>query len=282
MSCWRTAPRAPNCSSYFLDVYLGLGDKPADWTGPSWPDLRFGHLWFIQNLLAYTVLYVVCSRAGRLLQRLRRGGRVHVACPAPRHRALLGLTAVIAAATFLVRLRYPLDEWVPVLDFPQVEPARVPQYAAFFVLGVLAYRYDWLEEFDARVGWVWLGGGLTGVTVLFVVGADANCFGPGGFNGPALAWAAYDSALCVSLCLGLLTVFREVVTRSSRLSAELAADSYGVYILHVPLVVAVQYYLTGRGLSPAGAWVTTGAFASSAAFLLAAGLRRLPGVRQEM
>ncbi|MFE6764536.1 acyltransferase family protein [Streptomyces sp. NPDC057689] len=207
------------------------------------------HLWFIQNLLAYTVLYLVSSRAGRLAQCLRRYGRVQVARPAPRHRALLGLTAVIAAATFLVRLRYPLDEWVPVLDFLQVEPARVPQYAAFFVLGVLAYRYDWLEEFDARVGCVWLSGGLAGVTVLFVIGADADCFGPGGFSGPALVWAAYDSALCVSLCLGLLTVFRETVTRSSRLSAELAADSYGVYILHVPLVVAVQYCLTDRGSS---------------------------------
>ncbi|MGW1185701.1 acyltransferase family protein [Streptomyces drozdowiczii] len=165
------------------------------------------------------------------------------------------------------------------LDFLQVETARVPQYAAFFVLGVLAYRYDWLEEFDARVGWVWLGGGLGGVTVLFVIGADADCFGPGGFNGPAPVWAAYDSALCVSLCLGRLTVFRETVTRSSRLSAELAADSYGVYILHVPLVVAVQYCLTDRGLFPAAAWVTTSVFALSVAFLPAAALRRLPGFR---
>ncbi|WP_405756567.1 acyltransferase family protein [Streptomyces sp. NBC_01420] len=113
-----------------------------------------------------------------------------------------------------------------------------------------------------------------------MIGADADCFGPGGFNGPALAWAAYDSALCVSLCLGLLTLFREAVTRSSRLSAELAADSYGVYILHVPLVVAMQYCLTDRGLFPAAAWVTTSVFALSAAFLLAAALRRLPGFRR--
>ena len=266
--------------SYFLGVYLGLGDKPADWTGPSWPDLQFGHLWFVQNLLVYTVLYVVCSWMVRLVQRPRRGGRVQVARRPPGHGALLGLTVVITAATFLVRVWYPLDAWVAVLDFLQVEPARVPQYAAFFVLGVLACRYDWLEECDARVGWVWLGGGLAGVTVLFVVGADAGCFGPGGFNGPALAWAAYDSALCVSLCLGLLTVFREAVTRSSRLSAELAANSYGVYVLHVPLVVVVQYCLTGRGFSPAGAWVTTSVCTLSAAFLLAAGVRRLPGCRR--
>lgn len=41
---------------YCTDVYLGLGDKPANWSGPSWPDLQFGHLWFIQHLLAYRFL----------------------------------------------------------------------------------------------------------------------------------------------------------------------------------------------------------------------------------
>ncbi|MGH1554805.1 acyltransferase family protein [Streptomyces sp. L7] len=108
---------------YYADVYLGLGDKPADWTGPSWPDLQFGHLWFIQNLLAYSVLYMLCHKAGRLLRRPGSGRREGTERPVPRHGALLWLTAAVAVATFLVRLRYPLDEWVPVLDFLQVEPA---------------------------------------------------------------------------------------------------------------------------------------------------------------
>ncbi|MBL1115139.1 acyltransferase [Streptomyces sp. 110] len=265
---------------YFWDVYLGLAEKPAGWTGPSWPDLQFGHLWFIQNLLAYTVLYVICSRVGRLLQRPRRDERVRGERPAPGHGALLWLTAAITAATLLIRLRYPLDKWIPVLDFLQVEPARVPQYAAFFTLGVLAHRHHWLERFDARIGWVWLGVGLAAVASLFAMGADSDWFAPGGFNGPALAWAAYDSALCVSLCVGLLTLFRETVTSTSRLSKELAADSYGVYILHVPLVVTVQNYLTGRNLSAIGAWATSSVLAIGTAFALAAGLRRLPGVRR--
>ncbi|WP_234383332.1 acyltransferase family protein [Streptomyces dysideae] len=68
---------------YFTDIYLGLGDKPTNWTGPSWPDLQFGHLWFIQNLLAYTVLYVAFSRAGRLLRRLPRPPRTRGQRPAP-------------------------------------------------------------------------------------------------------------------------------------------------------------------------------------------------------
>ncbi|MGN5634371.1 acyltransferase family protein, partial [Streptomyces sp. AC154] len=50
---------------YFADVYLGLGERPGDWSGPSWPDLQFGHLWFIQNLLAYSLLYALCRLVAR-------------------------------------------------------------------------------------------------------------------------------------------------------------------------------------------------------------------------
>ncbi|MGW0762923.1 acyltransferase family protein [Streptomyces sp. NPDC002814] len=260
---------------YSTDVYLGLGDKPTGWSGPSWPDLQFGHLWFIQNLLVYGVLYVLCRQAARLFR--RRPGRTGRRLPTPGHPALLGLTAVLAAATFAVRLRYPLDTWVPFLDFLQIEPARLPQYAAFFTLGVLAHRHGWLDRFDARTGWVWLTGGLVGAALLFAIGTDAPCFEPGGPNAPAALWAAYDSALGVALGVGLLTVFRETVRGGGRLSRELAADSYGVYIVHLPLVVTLQYYLADRGLTPVVAWAAVSAVAVPAAFLLAAVLRRLPG-----
>jgi hypothetical protein len=55
---------------------------------------------------------------------------------------------------------------------------------------VLAHRRGWLDRFDARTGWLWLTGGLLGVALLFTVGVDAPCFGPGGLNGPAALWAA--------------------------------------------------------------------------------------------
>jgi hypothetical protein len=40
---------------YYRDVYFGLGEQPAGWTGPSWPDLQFGHLWFVQHLLVFAL-----------------------------------------------------------------------------------------------------------------------------------------------------------------------------------------------------------------------------------
>ncbi|WP_078884650.1 acyltransferase family protein [Streptomyces sp. CCM_MD2014] len=259
---------------YFTDVYLGLGDKPADWTGPSWPDLQFGHLWFIQNLLAYSVLYVICRQAARLLK--HRGDREHTR-HVPGHRTLLLLTVALAAATFLIRLKYPLDTWVPVLDFLQVEPARLPQYATFFALGVLAHRHGRLHRFDARTGWLWLTAGLLGVALLFAVGADAPAFGPGGLNGASALWSTYESFLCVALSVGLLTLFRETLTGTNRLTRELSASSYAVYILHLPIVVTVQYFLVDRGLTATAAWLITSAVGAMAAIMAAAGIRRLPG-----
>ncbi|WP_203601789.1 acyltransferase family protein [Streptomyces sp. SID9727] len=264
---------------YFADVYLGLGDQPADWTGPSWPDLQFGHLWFIQNLLAYSLLYVLCRQAARLLTRRRATSTVHGG-RVPGHRELALLVAGLAVATFSIRLRYPLDTWVPVLDFLQVEPARVPQYATFFALGAAAHHYGWLDRFDARTGWLWLVGSLAGVALLFAAGPESALFGSGGLDASSAVWAVYESALCVGLCAGLLTLFREAMTHSGRLSRELAAGAYTVYIIHLPLVVTVQYFLAGHDLSAVAAWGTVSVIAIPSSFLAAAGLRRLPGLRR--
>lgn len=127
---------------------------------------------------------------------------------------------------------------------------------------------------------MWLIGGLLGVALLFAVGADAGCFGAGGSDGPSALWAVYESALCVALCVGLLTLFREMVTGRSRLSAELAAGSYTVYIMHLPLVVTLQYYLADRGLGAGAAWCIVCVIAVPTAFLSAAVLRRVPALRR--
>ncbi|MGW2749142.1 hypothetical protein [Streptomyces sp. NPDC001450] len=127
---------------------------------------------------------------------------------------------------------------------------------------------------------MWLTGGLLGVAALFAIGADAPCFAAGGFNAASALWASYESGLCVALCVGLLTLFRETLSRSHRLSAELAADSYGVCIVHLPLVVGAQYYLSGRGLSAVGAWRIVCVLVVPVAFLTTAGLRRVPGFRR--
>ena len=44
---------------YYSQVYLGRGPRPFDWSGPTWPEMNFGHLWFVQHLLVFAVCYAI-------------------------------------------------------------------------------------------------------------------------------------------------------------------------------------------------------------------------------
>jgi glucans biosynthesis protein C len=44
--------------TYLTQDFLGLGSKPGFWpAGARWPEFNFGHLWFLEHLLLYALLY---------------------------------------------------------------------------------------------------------------------------------------------------------------------------------------------------------------------------------
>ncbi|MFC0528755.1 acyltransferase family protein [Phytohabitans kaempferiae] len=265
---------------YYLDVFLGFGEEPADWTGPIWPDLQFGHLWFIQNLLVMSLLYLVARALARLARRVRpRAERPERPAWTPGHRALVAFTVVLAAVAFAIRIRYPLDEWVPVAEFIQAEPARLAQYVAFFAAGIVAYRRDWLSRLPRRVGYVWLAAGLAVTAALFVTGTDTSYFATGGASWASACWTLVETVLCVGLSVGLLTLFRDVATGHNRLSRAMADSSYTIYIIHLPIVVALQFAFVHTGLPALAAFAVVSALAVVASIVAAVLSRRVPVLR---
>ncbi|RIV37431.1 acyltransferase family protein [Micromonospora radicis] len=264
---------------YYLDVFLGFGPEPAGWTGPIWPDLQFGHLWFIQNLLVFSLLYLACRAFARLAGRWWKRPAPAWLTRAPGHRSLLGLTFGLAVIAFLVRVDYPLDEWVPLFEFVQAEPARLAQYTAFFAAGVLAYRYDWLGRLSRRVGYTWLAVGSLLTAGLFVTGTDTPYFATGGASAASACWTLVETALCVGLSVGLLTLFRDVFTGHHRLSRAMADGSYTIYLIHLPIVVALQFAFAGVDLPVPVLFAAVATLAMVASVAIAVPLRRLPGLR---
>ncbi|TCC00366.1 acyltransferase [Micromonospora zingiberis] len=264
---------------YYRDVFLGFSAEPAGWTGPIWPDLQFGHLWFIQNLLVFSLLYLACRTVARLVGRYRRRPAPGWLTRTPGHRALLGLTLALTVVAFLVRIRYPLDEWVPLFEFIQAEPARLAQYTAFFAAGVLAYRYDWLRHLSRRVGYTWLAIGLALTAGLFVTGTDTAYFATGGASAASACWTLVETVICVGLSVGLLTLFRDAFTGHHKLSRALAASSYAIYLIHLPIVVALQFALAGAALPTLATFAIVSALAIVVSAAVAIPARRLPGLR---
>lgn len=239
---------------------------------------EIGHMWFVSYLLAFSGGYALWRR---------------LAPPAdpppdamPGHRAILGFVLVLALASFLIRIWFPIDRWVDPLPFIRMEPAHLPQYLSLFVVGIVAYRRDWLSRLPTATGMVWLWVGLGAAALPYaatILGmltpVDVDLGTDGGLSLVALVSSAIESLIAVGLSVGLLTLFRDRWNRQGPLARELAPASYAVYIIHVFPVVVLQVALAEAPLAPLAKFGIVALLALPLCFALGYGLRRLPGVR---
>ena len=155
--------------------------------------LDTGVLWFVGALLVFSLVY-----AGSVAVRHGHVGRLAdrpIDLP-----ALVALTLVVAALTFVVRLWVPFETDNPIVDLNVWE---WPACAGMFTLGILASRHGWLVAVPDRL-WrqartaTCIGVVLAGVFGLLVwtldLGDDQIL---GGFHWPALLMASGESVLSV-------------------------------------------------------------------------------------
>lgn len=258
--------------AYLTQIYFGMGPKPAELRGPMWPDINCGHLWFVEHLLVYAFLYAAWHVVWR---RPLPRGPVQNKQEAPGDLAMLAYAVALALVTWLVRTWYPIDRWVLALGFIQMEPAHLPQYLSLFILGTVAMRKGWLQAIPTARGlrWLWVGIGaiVAGGLVRYQVIALS-------LEARRIFLVTAESFIAAGLVVGLCTLFRERFNKTNPFWQTLSADAYGAYLVHVPIVVALQY---GTSSVPAGAvprflLVTLAGIPLS--FLASHYLRKAPGV----
>lgn len=198
--------------------------------------------------------------------------------------AILAFIAVLALITWIVRWWYPVDHWVPLLGLVAAEPAHLPQYVVLFALGVAAYRGNWLRRMPVRLGTLWLGVGLTAAAMMYMLQGLApdrwdTVVADGGLNWPSLVRSTWETVIAVSLCIGLIVLFREVVHRPNRLIVAMAAASYAACILHLLTVIAIQAGIEGVALPPVAKFGLVASLGTILAFGLGHLSRYVPGVR---
>ena len=228
------------------------------------------HLWFLETLLIFTVLYVGWQVLPLHMKKINTLSNNHI----------LSFTIIVAVTTFLVRIWFPIGVWDP---FKLVQPAYLPQYLGLFVAGVAAYRNNWIMTTPKSVGLTWLFTG--GVAALLFVGIWEVAQGDyatltGGAHWRPFVFAVWEAVVCVGLCVGLVIFFRETVHTTSKLLRTVSASVYTMYLVHLPVVVYTQYYLVGVSLHPLikfGVVVTTGILVS---FCISLGVQRLPGAKK--
>ena len=239
--------------------------------------IEVAHLWFLLHLLTYTVIYagwrqVVCQRPLQKLQPPGLGGIVAY---------MLGLSLI----TFLVRIEYPIDLWVNLLGVLPTEMAHLPQYVSLFILGIVAYRHDWLWRLPTSHGMVWLGVGLGAGLLRYSYSlistplALPDLIAGGGFDWRALVWSSWETVICVGLCMGLLVLFRDRFNGPSSWLQMLSANAYGVYLIHLLVILGLQFWVASLAIAPLTKFALVMGVGTPVCFALSALLRRSPWIK---
>ena len=222
-------------------------------------------MWFVESLLIFSFFYAVVRK---------RCPAISKDCDSrPTIIGLLIAALVMGIGSYFIRQVSPQDHWIG-LSIWIFEPAHYLQYVMMFVLGILAYRFCWLDKMTNTTGVVSLViGGL--LAIGNYVRQD------GAWNDFVWQWfGIYESLMCVFISFGLLWLFREKVNMGNKSLSWLSAQSYGAYIVHLPLMICIQNMFDGVWMGAFGKFMFIGVVTTLLSFTLTWLLRLLPGVKR--
>ncbi|MGD0204038.1 MAG: acyltransferase family protein [Candidatus Bathyarchaeia archaeon] len=230
--------------------YIELGNKLTSFNLISFLSAT-GPMWFAAALFGFCLIYGLV----RLMSR-----RSAFASDSKRLELTLGvvvsLILIIAVFAFLIRIVQPIG--TSILNF---QLCYFSSYIVLFIVGVIAYRNNWLAKINYRAGKRWVIGAFgLGFLVWFVLVAVATATGTttallGGLTWQSAAFSLWESAVAVLMSLGLIAVFREKFNRQSKLVKTLSDNSFAVYMFHPMIIIPVTILFAPLVLYPVAKWL---------------------------
>ncbi len=187
----------------------------------------------------------------------------------------------MAVLTFFARWAWPMGEGIWGMQL-----GSFPQYIMSFSLGIAAQNHGWLKKINKiptkRLGLT----AMIGIVLLPVVmflGADPEYgfeFFMGHFHWQAVAYAIWESGMCVVMGLLILGFFGRKQKPHSPLSAAMASSAFTVYIVHPVVLVTITWLMLNLGINPLLKFVILLASGTIVSFFLAEGIRRIPVLKK--
>ncbi len=230
--------------------------------------LEIGHMWFVESLLVFCLVYAVIRHCVSPIEKVCDSNLTII--------GLLIVSLLMGVGSYFIRQVSPQDHWIwpfGIIPLP-MEPAHYLQYVMMFVLGILAYRFQWLDKMDNCTGFMALliGAGL-------VIGNYLRA--DGAWNAFVWQWfGIYESLMCVFISFGLMWFFRQSVCGTSKVWQWCAAQSYGAYVFHLILMIVLQNAVDGIWMGAFGKFLFIGIVTTILSFLLTWAVRMIPGVKR--
>ena len=238
-----------------------------------------GPLWFVEALLIFSICYALW--------------RAFVKAPSPGAQDETGLPGNLKIAVFILALAgvtFAVRIWLPVgwgfeplnLQFP-----FFPQYICMFIVGIVAYRRNWLTRIPDAMGRLWLCLAVVMIVIVFPAlftlgGAIKGNIAPftGGLHWQCFGFALWEQLTGVALIIGLPALFRKRLNRQGRLTGAMAASAYTAYIIHGPIIILVALAIRSITLYPLLKFTLALMISVPLCFSLSNIIRKLPLARK--
>lgn len=240
-----------------------------------------GHLWFLQALLLFGVIYVLYRRFSD--ENLSHKASQFSPDRFPANRMLIFTIGVLAVLTFAVRIFCPIGEWIGGFQL-----AHFVHYIFCFFIGILAYRGDWLNQLKKSQARPW---GIVSLVMLPIFFAVAILGGAlegdeqfnkflGGLYWQSFAYCIWESVMLIAVLTFLLCFFREHFSQAGRSARTLATSVFTVYIIHKTIVIALDILFISTSIPTILKFVFVSIIAVPLCFGLAILIRKIPYTRR--
>jgi peptidoglycan/LPS O-acetylase OafA/YrhL len=243
---------------------------------PFWP---CGPQWFLWQLLllnvAVAALHKIDPQWGNRLAIIAHGSRTHPG------RFIACLLVASAVAYVPLALAFTPWEWFQVHSF-SFQYCRPLHYAVYFFAGAALGAYGLERGLLAPDGvlarrWpIALGAAILGLSLWMTPTALIANAGNEGPLGLQVAAALGFVVCCASGCLFVMAVCIRFATRRRRILDSLSANAYGMYLVHYPFVVWMQFALLDAPLPAIVKAAIVMIVAVLASWGLTVALRRIP------
>lgn len=200
------------------------------------------HLWFLSLLLLF---FMIFAAAVRVRDSLLGESDTKDGDTVPESRSMLlamfffGLT--VSLVFTLVQMVSQDGSWAKIGSILLFQPTRVPIYIGLFCLGIYAYSRNWfIRRTLPGASWLWLVASL--LLLLFFTAASRTFYSETGTIPPAIALlhGMLRTFFCLALIGYLSTSAYSCWNRPTGINRSLAASSYDIYLIHLPIVVLFQ------------------------------------------
>ena len=241
-----------------------------------------GPLWFVELLLIYSALFVAW----------------HVLFPQhspitpiegktksfPGTKSIVYLIVGLSVLSFVVRIWFPFG-WIYIplaLDL-----ADLPQYTAYFIIGVYLPRTNWLALIDKAIATRWFRTAITlvvlVVTSVFVaslfVRIDMKQFA-GGFTWQSALFSSWEMVYSFAMNISIFYFFRVKVNKQGKLAQFFSKNIYAAFIFHPFVITLLALLLKDIHLYPMVKYLLVAPIAVFASFGFGHLIRIIPGMNR--